>query len=104
MGKLLIGLGLLAALAAAVALAPLRGRTVLDRWNASRGPRDFLERSYREAKVAWTGEPERHRAGQARPARPPKPQARPGRPAAPTENHSEADRAALERIIAERGK
>jgi hypothetical protein len=96
MGKLVVGLVLLLGLAAAAALVPLRGRMVLDRWSASRGPRDVVERSYHEAKAAAGLEPER--PARARPARPPKPQAR---PATPTEGHSEADRAALERIIAE---
>jgi hypothetical protein len=103
MWKLLIGLGLLAGLAAAVAFVPLRGRTVLDRWSASRGPRDFFERSYHEAKAAAGLEPEKARPARTRPARPAKPPARAARPGMPTENHSEADRAALDRIIAEHG-
>jgi len=101
--KFVIGLALLAGLAGAVVFVPLRGRTILDRWSASRGPRDFLERGYHEAKVAAGFEPEQPRPARARPVRPTKPQARPTRPGQPTENHSEADRAALDRIIAERG-
>lgn len=102
MWKLAIALALLVGLAAAVALVPLRGRTVLDRWNASRGVGEFVERSYREAKVALGGRPERPRPGRAHPARPPpKQQARSSRPATPTEDHSDADRAAVDRIIAE---
>jgi len=103
MWKLLAGLALLVGLAAAVALVPLRGRTVLDRWNASHGPRDFLEGSYHEAKVAAGLEAEKPRPGRTRPARSQKPQAQSARPSTPTEEHSEADRAALDRIIAEHG-
>lgn len=103
MWKLAIGLALLLGLAASVALVPLHGRTVLDRWNASHGVSDFLDRSYREAKVALGGQPERPHPGRARPARPsPKQQARTPRPGTPTEDHSDADRAAVDRIIAER--
>ncbi len=102
MAKVLVCLALLLGLAAAVAFVPLRGRTVLDRWNASRGPRDFVERSYREAKAAAGFEAEKPRPGRARPTRPARQQARSARPGAPTEDHSEADRAALDRIIAER--
>jgi hypothetical protein len=104
MGKLLLGAAVLLGLAAAVTFVPLRGRTVLDRWNASRGPRDFFERSCREVKVAAGLEPEKPRPGRARPARPQKPQAHSPRRATPTEDLSAADRAALDRIIAERGK
>ncbi len=103
MRKLLIGVALLASLAAAAAFVPLRGRTVWDRWSASRGPLDFFERGYHEAKAAVGLEPEKPHPGRARPARPSKPQARTARPGPPTESHSEADRAALDRIIAERG-
>jgi hypothetical protein len=102
MWKLAIALALLLGLAAATALVPLRGRTVLDRWNASHGVGDFVERGYREAKVALGGQPQRPRPGRTRPARPPsKQQARSPRPATPTEDHSDADRAAVDRIIAE---
>ena len=103
MWKLLIGLVLVAGLAMAVALVPVRGRTVLDRWNASHGARDFLERGYQEVKVAAGLEAEKARPGRARPVRPAKPQARSARPATPTGDHSKADRAALDRIIVEHG-
>jgi hypothetical protein len=104
MWKLLIGLALVIGTAMAVALVPLRGRTVLDRWNASHGARDFLERGYQEVKVAAGLEAEKARPGRARPARPAKPQPRSARPATPTEDHTQADRAALDRIIAEHGE
>ncbi len=103
MGKLLVGLLIVASLAAAAALVPLRGRTVWQRWCAARGARDFVERGYREARAAAGLEPER-RPARARPVRPARTQERPARPAMPTEDHSRADRAALDRIIAEHGE
>jgi hypothetical protein len=98
--KLLCGLAALSALAAAVALAPVRGRTVLDRWNAARTPGEFAERAYQEARGALGLAPEKPRpARQA--ARPAQPAPRAARPARPTEHHTEEDRAALDRIVAE---
>lgn len=90
----LIGLLLfVGALAAAAALVPVGGRTVHDRWKASRGPSDFVSRSWREV-VAASGISEP-------PAR--KPAARTAREAArPAERHTDADRAELERIVSER--
>jgi len=86
--RLLFGLVLCAALAAAAAFVPLRGRTVLDRWRA---------------KVALGLAPEPPRpAARAKAARPVHPLARAARPAPPSEQHTEADRAALERVVAER--
>ncbi|HSB18826.1 MAG TPA: hypothetical protein VLD85_02325 [Anaeromyxobacteraceae bacterium] len=84
------------ALAAAVALVPVRGRTVLERWRAARGPADFVSRSWQEAAAA---------AGLSGPqaGKPPARAARQdGRRAEPTERHTAADRAEIERIVSER--
>jgi hypothetical protein len=96
MAKLMGLLLAVGALAAAAALVPMNGRTVLARWKASAGPADFASRSWREvALAAGLSEAPAHR-----------PAARAARPAPkrsqPAESHSEADRAALERIVSER--
>lgn len=95
MAKLLGLLLVLGALAAAVALVPLDGRTVLDRWRAAPSAAAFASRSWGEVAVA-TGlrDPPARRsaASRERPA---------ARRAAPMERHSDADRAALERIVSE---
>ena len=99
--RFLFGLALLVALAAVVALVPMRGRTVLDRWNASHGTREFLERGYRETKLAMGIGAEKPHQGRAHSPRPTKSPTRPARPPTPTEQHSDQDRAALDRIVAE---
>ncbi len=100
--KLLFGLAVLGALAGAVAFVPLHGRTVLDRWNDSRSPRDFAERGWAEAKTSFGKETARARParGASRPAKPSRPQ----RPAIPTERHTDEDRAAVDRIVAGRSR
>jgi hypothetical protein len=104
--RFLFTLVLLGGIAAAVALAPLRGKTVLQRWNAAPTAAEFTARGWQECKVALGLEPERARARPPRaeaqrPARPSAPRA-PHRPAQPTEEHTDRDRAALERVLAER--
>lgn len=100
MAKLLLALVAVAGLAAAAALVPLHGRTVLDRWNGSRGPSDFAARGLAEARAALGIAPEKPVASRGPPSRG-KPSPRPGRPARPQEQHTEQDRAALDRIITE---
>jgi hypothetical protein len=95
MAKLVGFLLVLGALAGAIALVPIQGRTVLDRWHAARSPSDFASRSWREIALA-TGleEPPRRSATQARgPA---------AKPQKPVEHHTDADRAALDRLVGER--
>jgi hypothetical protein len=104
--RLLFTLVLLGGLAAAVALAPLRGKTVLQRWNAAPTAAEFAARGWQEGKVALGLEPERARSRPARaqaqrPARSAAPRTA-HRPAQPTEQHTDGDRAALERVLAER--
>ncbi len=93
--KLMVALAVLAGLAGAVALVPLHGRTVLDRWSAARSAREFVQRGWAEAKGSLGADGPRSRT--ARSAKP----ARTQRRAVPVERHTEADRAALDRIVAE---
>ncbi|MBI5067018.1 MAG: hypothetical protein HZB56_02180 [Deltaproteobacteria bacterium] len=96
MAKLVGFLLVVGALAGAAALVPVDGRTVLDRWQAARGPGDFVSRSWREIAVA-TGlqEPPRRPAAQAR-----TPASQKGQK--PVEHHTDADRAALDRLVNDR--
>jgi hypothetical protein len=91
----MIRLALKLALAAAALWAvwtfvPVHGRTLEQRWRAAGDLAAFVERGLAEA------------TGRA----PPKPQARspraPGVRERPTEGHSEADRAAVDRLLSER--
>ncbi|HUK65522.1 MAG TPA: hypothetical protein VLV17_01755 [Anaeromyxobacteraceae bacterium] len=99
MWKVFFGLLLVAGVAAAVAFVPVRGRTVLDRWNAAHTPAEFLERSLAEAKVALGL---RH-PGRS-PARATKVAPHPLHKAAPVEQISDKDRAAMDRLVAEHAR
>src|SRR5512145_2893025 len=92
----MIRLALKLALAAAAVWAvwsfvPVNGRSGAERWRAAGSLPAFLDGAWAEA----TG---------GRTARPPRPQARqnPSPAPRPTEGHTEADRRAVERILAER--
>jgi hypothetical protein len=104
--KLLVLLALLAGGAAAAAYAPIHGRTVLDRWYGATDAVDFAERAWAEAKAALRSpEPPGRARGRSADRAGDRPAAAPGRPGRaplPTETHTDADRAALDRIVAER--
>jgi len=97
MAKLVGILLVVSALAGAAALVPIEGRTVLDRWQAARGPADFASGCWREIAVA-SGLRETPRRPGAQQARAPAGQ----RPQKPVEHHTDADRAALDRLVGER--
>lgn len=89
--RLALKLGLAAAAIWAVwTFVPVHGRTLEQRWRAAGDLATFVERGLAEA----TGRPA------------PKPQARSPRPQGarerPTEGHSEADRAGVDRLLSER--
>lgn len=99
--KLLAALVVLAGLAAAAALVPLHGRTVLDRWNAAPSAEAFARRGWAEALAALDG----REAPAAKPARPTAPRQGPRPPAKPPiERYTEQDRQALDRIVAEHAR
>ncbi len=95
-----------AALAAVVAYVPVGGRTVLERWRASSGPGDFAARTLAELQAGGRrllrGSPPASRETQSRTAPRPASPARPGQ--APAEHHTEADRKALDAIVAEHAR
>lgn len=114
MVKLVVALVAVGALAAGVFLAPVRGRTVMDRWSAAPDAGAFARNAWREARAALGDD-----------ARPPPepasalPQAdrRRSRPSSddarrrsrttaqhPAEHHSAEDRAALDRLLSERSQ
>lgn len=98
LGFLLVLLG---GVGAAVAWAPVHGRTLLDRWRAAPDASAFVSRGYDEVKAAIAGRerprtPQKATRAQKSPGRPAA--ARPGRP---TESHTDEDRAALDRIVVE---
>jgi hypothetical protein len=94
-----------AALAAVVAFVPVGGRTVLARWRGSSGAADFTARTFAElqqgARRLLRGSPEPTRDPQARAAPRSAAPARPGQGTPPAEHHTEADRKALDAIVAE---
>lgn len=97
------------ALAAVVAFVPLGGRTLLERWRASRGPGDFaarlateVEREGRRLLRGRAAGPTRE--AQARAAPRPPTRARPGQAAPPAEHHTDADRKAVDAIVAEHAR
>ncbi len=108
--RLLKWLVVLAALAAVVAFLPIGGRTVIERWRTSRSPAAFAEKSWHELRTAAAKllgkQPEPHRAGaerSARASRLPAPRSA-SRPGQPVEHHSEADREAIDEIVAKHVK
>jgi len=100
MAKLLGLVLVVGALAATAALVPVGGRTILDRWRTSRSPSEFASRTYGEVAVAVGLREPPTRRSSASPARAGNgPRRNP-----PVERHTDADRAALERIVAERAE
>jgi hypothetical protein len=92
----MIRVALKLALAAAAVWAvwsfvPVAGKTGAERWRAAGNLSSFLERSWAEA----TGD------GPSRPAARPQARQKPAQQR-PTEGHTEADRRAVERILADR--
>jgi hypothetical protein len=120
MRKLLVLLLAVAALAAVVAFVPVGGRSILDRWRSAGSARVFLARGWGEVERAvsrlWPGAPDPKRAPPRSPARPGSaqasravpgraaPGARPGGEPTPVERHTEADRTAVDAIVAEHAR
>jgi hypothetical protein len=101
--KLLFALTVAGAVALAAAFVPLRGSTLVERWRAAPDAAAFAARGWRDARLACGLAKEGARAARPSAARPARP-ARSARAASPSEAHTEQDRAALDRIVAEHAR
>jgi hypothetical protein len=108
MSRLFLAVAVAAILALVGAFVPFDGKTVVERWNAAPSASQFADRGWSEVTTRWDrlwgSKPAPRpaaRAGAARPAAGAR-QARPADKAPePVEHHTDADRSALERIVAE---
>lgn len=80
------------ALAAVWLLVPIRGRTLEARWRAAGSAEKFAVAGWSELKRAFEAAP---------PAKPRPPPANAAKPTRPAEQHTERDRQAVDRIVAE---
>lgn len=87
-----------AALWAVFSFVPVGDRTLADRWKRAGTPAAFLEGAWAELKGEPAAKPAPPRSRARAPSRE---GARAARPPAPTEDHTEADRRALDRLLAE---
>lgn len=95
-----------AAMAAVWAFVPVGDRTLAERWRAAGSAERFAERSWSDLREAFRDEhaPSKQKTAPKAAARP-QPQARnPSREARPDEGHTDDDRRALDRILADRLK
>lgn len=115
MSRLIVAVAVAAIVLLVGAFVPVKGRTLVERWSTAPSVSQFAERGWNEVVAAWDG-----LWGVRSPARtPPKATAKAGtlaaRPAPkgstaatpspePVEHHTEADRDALDRIVAEHAK
>jgi hypothetical protein len=113
MSRLLLAAAVAAVLALVGAFVPVNGKTLVERWNAAPSAKQFADRGLAELTSGWDrmwgtrpapkpasrGAPARG-AATANPSRPPGTPADKGTPE-PVEHHTDADRSALDRIVAE---
>ena len=102
--KLLKWTLLVAAIAAVLAFVPVNDRTLADRWRKSRDTSEFVHGLWIEGRHAFSSAPTRSTSRHATaPTAHATPHARTSThgTARPTEQHSEADRAAIDRILTE---
>jgi hypothetical protein len=106
----------LAGLAAGALLVPFRGRTVAERWRAAPDAGAFVTSAWRELGGEPEPKPAKKQRQAARAERPDDGRTRPAPPSRPTiaersaprqvpaEHHTDADRAALDRLLSERAR
>ncbi len=114
MSRLLLALALAAIVLLVGAFVPVQGKTLVERWNAAPSTSTFVEKGWNEVVAAWDGlwggKPARKPSPAGGVSKPPA--SRPANPARtarapervtpePEEHHTDADRTALDRIVAE---
>jgi len=112
MSRLLLAAAVAAILLAVGAFVPVNGKTLVERWNAAPSASQFAARGWSEVVTGWdrlwgvkpSGKPApRQGATSTGAARTGQPGHAPGQKPAPepVEHHTEADRSAVDRIVAE---
>jgi hypothetical protein len=111
MSRLLLAAAFAAILLAVGAFVPVNGRTLVERWNAAPSATQFAARGWSEAVAGWDrlwGKPSSKpalrqgpkNAGTTRTGQPATSPAHKPAPE-PVEHHTDADRTAIDRIVAE---
>jgi hypothetical protein len=107
MSRLLLAVAVAAILVLVGAFVPVNGKTLVERWNAAPSATQFADRGWNDLTARWD------RLWGAKPAAKPASKGTPSKGAAarpvppratlpePVENHSDEDRKALDRIVAE---
>jgi hypothetical protein len=107
MSRLLLAVAVAAILVLVGAFVPVNGKTLVERWNAAPSATQFADRGWNDLTARWDklwgSKPAVKPAPKGTPskgtaARPAPPRATPPEP---VENHSDEDRKALDRIVAE---
>jgi hypothetical protein len=107
MSRLLLAAALAAILLLVFAFVPVNGKTLVERWNAAPSASQFAGRGWNEVVATWDSlwgtKPASRPAARPAPAKGPAKTARAPEkaPPAPVEHHTDADRSAIERIVAE---
>jgi hypothetical protein len=115
MSRLLLAVALAAIVVLVGAFVPVNGKTLVERWNAAPSASAFADRTAAEISQGWdrlwgekpaarpAGKPAPSKGAQASktPRAPSGGGAPPAAGTGPAEHHTEADRSALDRIVAE---
>lgn len=107
MSRLFLAAALAAILLLVGAFVPVNGKTLVERWNATPSAGRFAEKGWNEVVSTWDSlwgaKPPSRPVARPAPARgtPKAAKAQEKAAAAPVEHHTDADRSAIDRIVAE---
>jgi hypothetical protein len=110
MSRLLLAAALAAILFLVGAFVPVNGKTLVERWNATPSAGQFAEKGWNEVVSAWDslwgGKPAARPGNRPAPAKGTTKTAKAPEKAAPApvEHHTDADRSAIDRIVAEHAR
>jgi hypothetical protein len=110
MSRLLLAAALAAILLLVGAFVPVGGRTLVERWNAAPSAGRFAEKGWNEVVSTWDSlwgtKPASRPGSRPAPAKAPARTAKAPEKAAPApvEHHTDADRTAVDRLVAEHAR
>lgn len=110
MSRLLLAAAIAAILLLVGAFVPVNGKTLVERWNATPSAGQFAEKGWNEVVSTWDSlwgtKPASRPGSRPAPARAPARTAKAPEKAAPApvEHHTDADRTAIDRLVAEHAR